>query len=121
MEIQERTKTKETTRRWCQRASSPSSRRSCSSQALGNHLYAEHLTQSNYNSFPVQKNMIEKLCDEVIKILDNTETVVKVRPPAKIFGNIHGVYGDLMRFFGTHGRDLVADFRRTYGAHRTKQ
>lgn len=78
------------------------------------------VSQVNYNSFPVQKNMIEKLCDEVIKILAGSETVVKVRSPAKIFGNIHGVYGDLMRFFGTHGRSR-RDFRRTHGSNRTHE
>lgn len=54
-------------------------------------------------SFGVQRSIVIKLCDEVIKILKKSDTVLKVRPPVKIFGSIHGQYADLMRMFEAYG------------------
>lgn len=63
---------------------------------------------------PTQRNIILKLCDEVIKILSKTPTVLDISPPAKIFGSIYGQYGDLMKFFDIYGvpddsNDFVCD------------
>jgi protein phosphatase len=46
---------------------------------------------------------VERLCEEVIKLLQQSDTVLKLRPPVKVFGSVHGQYGDLMRHFATHG------------------
>lgn len=54
-------------------------------------------------SFPIARNIVVKLCDEVIKVLAQSETVLHLRPPTKIFGSIHGQYGDLMRMFAKYG------------------
>ena len=36
-------------------------------------------------------------------MLQQSETVIKLRAPVKIFGSLHGQYGDLMRMFSQHG------------------
>lgn len=56
------------------------------------------------NAFPIKKPVIERLCDEVIRTLMQSEMVVKLRPPLKIFGSLHGQYGDLMKHFAQHGK-----------------
>lgn len=80
--------------------------------ALNESLYSVILSQllkptswtppPNY-SFAPRKGIVEKLCDEVIKLLVSSDIVVKLRPPVKIFGSIHGQYRDLMRMFAQHG------------------
>lgn len=53
--------------------------------------------------FPVKSEIILSLCDEVIKILKNSPTLIYLRPGVKIFGSIHGQYGELLRFFDKFG------------------
>ena len=60
------------------------------------------LTKANY-TFPIRKQIVEKLCEEVIKVIQQSDLVLRLRPPIKIYGSIHGQYGDLMRLFHTHG------------------
>lgn len=47
--------------------------------------------------------MIKKLCDQVIVILKKEPQLISFKPPAKIFGSIHGQFRDLLRFFETFG------------------
>ena len=54
-------------------------------------------------AFPLRSEIIIALCDEAIKILKTSSTLVKLRPGVKIFGSIHGQFGDMLRFFQTHG------------------
>eukprot|EP00357_Protocruzia_adherens_P011297 CAMPEP_0115014480 /NCGR_PEP_ID=MMETSP0216-20121206/26107_1 /TAXON_ID=223996 /ORGANISM="Protocruzia adherens, Strain Boccale" /LENGTH=783 /DNA_ID=CAMNT_0002384235 /DNA_START=200 /DNA_END=2551 /DNA_ORIENTATION=- len=50
--------------------------------------------------FPFRREHIWALCDEVQAILETQSMVLRLRAPVKIFGDIHGQYVDLMRFFG---------------------
>ena len=56
-----------------------------------------------HNKFPFTKDDIESLVEEVIPILSKENSLIKIRSPCKIFGNIYGVYNDLMRFFESYG------------------
>ena len=56
-----------------------------------------------HNKFPFTKEEIEMLVEEVIPILSKENSLIKIRSPCKIFGNIYGVYNDLMRFFESFG------------------
>jgi protein phosphatase len=56
-----------------------------------------------HNKFPFTKDNIESLVEEVIPILSKENSLIKIRSPCKIFGNIYGVYNDLMRFFESYG------------------
>lgn len=53
--------------------------------------------------FPISPHMIGALCEQVIKVLQNKPTVVKIKPPVKIFGSLHGQITDLLRFFEKYG------------------
>ena len=53
--------------------------------------------------FSLKPEIIMALCDEVIKILKKTPSLITLRPGVKIFGSIHGQFGDLMRFFKAYG------------------
>ena len=55
------------------------------------------------SSFVVKKEIILSLCDEAIKVLKKSPTLVYLRPGVKIFGSIHGQYAELLRFFDTFG------------------
>ena len=61
--------------------------------------------------FNMKKELITKLCEEVQKILMNETALLRVRSPIKIFGNIHGQFGDLMKLFDNFGcpSDAVFD------------
>ena len=56
-----------------------------------------------HNKFPFEKEEIAALIEEVIPILSKEKSLIKIRSPCKIFGNIYGVYNDLMRFFESYG------------------
>ena len=53
--------------------------------------------------FPLKSELIIALCDQAQAILEMQPIVLKVRAPVKIFGDIHGQYSDLMRFFDLWG------------------
>lgn len=55
------------------------------------------------SQFILKSEIIIALCNEVIKVLKQTSTLVHLRPGVKIFGSIHGQYGDLMRLFKQYG------------------
>ena len=44
-----------------------------------------------------------ELCDQVERIFIEEPTVLEVRAPVKIFGDLHGQFGDLMRLFDEYG------------------
>ena len=60
--------------------------------------------------FNMKKELILKLCEEVQKILVNEGPLLRVRSPIKIFGNIHGQFGDLMKIFDNFGTPSDAVF-----------
>ena len=52
------------------------------------------------SKFPLKREDIIELATECINILAVQPTVIReIKPPVKVFGNIHGNYSDLMRFF----------------------
>ena len=53
--------------------------------------------------FPFQKEDVIYVIDEVIKIISKENSLIKIRSPCKIFGNINGIYNDLMRYFESYG------------------
>jgi len=53
--------------------------------------------------FRFGKDMVLSLIEECLKIVKNEPTVMRLRAPVKIFGNLNGQYKDLMRFFETWG------------------
>ena len=55
------------------------------------------------SGIPFKPDIIIALCEEAIKVLKKDPTVLYLKPGVKIFGSIHGQFGDLMRFFNTHG------------------
>lgn len=53
--------------------------------------------------FPISPVVIKKLCDQVITILKKEPQLIRFKPPAKLFGSIHGQFRDLLRFFELSG------------------
>jgi len=52
------------------------------------------------SKFQLKREDIIELACECINILAVQPTVIKdLKPPVKVFGNLHGNYADLMRFF----------------------
>ena len=51
----------------------------------------------------LKSQIILALCEEAIKVLKNDPPVLRMRPGVKIFGSLHGQFGDLMRFFNEYG------------------
>lgn len=73
----------------------------------------EWASQANINEkFNYRKELIVALVDQCIKVVQNQPIVIHVRAPIKVFGDIHGQYQDLMRFFdlwGTPSDDATGD------------
>ena len=51
----------------------------------------------------LRPEIIIALCEEVIKALKKDPPLIKLKPGVKIFGSIHGQFGDMMRFFNSYG------------------
>lgn len=51
----------------------------------------------------LKSQIILALCEEAIKVLKLDPPVLRMRPGVKIFGSLHGQFGDLMRFFNEYG------------------
>ncbi len=70
-------------------------------------------SQQDPNSkFNFRKELIVSLADQCIKVLQQQPMALRVRAPVKVFGDIHGQYQDLMRFFdlwGTPSDDATGD------------
>ena len=47
----------------------------------------------------IKKELVVRLCEEVIKVIEKESVLIRLAPPLKIFGNINGNYPDLMRMF----------------------
>jgi len=56
-----------------------------------------------HNKLPFSKDDIDLLISEAIKVISKEPTLVKIKSPSKVFGNIFGQYNDLMRFFESFG------------------
>ena len=53
--------------------------------------------------FAFRKELIMSLAEECLCILQEQKMVLRLRVPLKVFGDIHGQYQDLMRFFDLWG------------------
>lgn len=56
-----------------------------------------------HKNLPFTLDEIDSLINEAAKIIPRDPSLVKLRSPAKIFGNLFGQYNDLMRFFESYG------------------
>ena len=56
--------------------------------------------------FPLNQNVIFELINTCIKIVENQPIVLRLEAPIKIFGDIHGQYQDLMRFFDLYNAPI---------------
>jgi len=53
--------------------------------------------------FPFKPEEIIELCNQAQAVIENQPMLIHVGAPAKVFGDIHGQYSDLMRFFDLWG------------------
>ncbi|KAJ8529105.1 hypothetical protein K7X08_035940 [Anisodus acutangulus] len=53
-------------------------------------------------------NEIADLCDSAERIFSSEHSVLQLRAPIKIFGDLHGQFGDLMRLFDEYGSPSTA-------------
>ncbi|XP_019448886.1 PREDICTED: serine/threonine-protein phosphatase BSL3-like isoform X1 [Lupinus angustifolius] len=53
-------------------------------------------------------NEIADLCDTAERIFSGEPSVIQLRAPIKIFGDLHGQFGDLMRLFDEYGAPSTA-------------
>jgi protein phosphatase len=58
--------------------------------------------------FPYSFEQIAMLCDAAENIFRAEETVLTLQAPVKIFGDLHGQFGDLMRLFDEYGTPSTA-------------
>ncbi|MCO5552486.1 hypothetical protein L7F22_005998 [Adiantum nelumboides] len=58
--------------------------------------------------FILDCNEILELCDCAERIFSQEPTVLQLRAPVKIFGDLHGQFGDLMRLFDEYGSPSTA-------------
>ena len=49
--------------------------------------------------FKMEPDLVMTLIDQCMKLVEDQPMVLKVEAPVKVFGDIHGQYQDLMRFF----------------------
>ena len=59
--------------------------------------------QQIHSNLPFTDTEILNLISEVKPILEKDQSLIRIRSPCKIFGNIYGIYDDLMRFFESYG------------------
>lgn len=64
--------------------------------------YTQELDSIHAN-LPFTIEEIDSLINEALKLISRDQSLVRLRSPAKIFGNILGQYNDLMRFFESFG------------------
>lgn len=79
------------------------------SSDLANHFIKTLLKPKSYSNlspdvpFPFKSEEIIELCNQMEMIIKNQPMMVEVEVPVKVFGDIHGQYSDLMRFFDLWG------------------
>ena len=65
--------------------------------------YDNSKMDSIHSSLPFTNQEIFDLIKEVKPLLEKDHSLIRIRSPCKVFGNIHGVYDDLMRYFESFG------------------
>ncbi|KAJ7556469.1 hypothetical protein O6H91_05G085400 [Diphasiastrum complanatum] len=58
--------------------------------------------------FFLDLNEISELCDIVERLFSHESSVLRIKAPVKIFGDLHGQFGDLMRLFDEYGSPSTA-------------
>jgi len=53
-------------------------------------------------------NEIAELCNSAERLFAQEPSVLQIRAPVKIFGDLHGQFGDLMRLFDEYGSPSTA-------------
>ncbi|KAG5544872.1 hypothetical protein RHGRI_017361 [Rhododendron griersonianum] len=53
-------------------------------------------------------NEITDLCDSAERLFSSEPSVLQLKAPIKIFGDLHGQFGDLMRLFDEYGSPSIA-------------
>lgn len=56
-----------------------------------------------HNNLPFTADEIDSLINEAAKLISRDASLVRLRSPVKVFGNLNGQYNDLMRFFESFG------------------
>ena len=59
--------------------------------------------QEIHSNLPFTDEEILNLIEEVKPLLEKDQSLIRIRSPCKIFGNLYGLYNDLMRFFESYG------------------
>ena len=59
--------------------------------------------QEIHSNLPFTDEEILNLIEEVKPLLEKDQSLIRIRSPCKIFGNLYGIYNDLMRFFESYG------------------
>eukprot|EP00928_Gymnodinium_smaydae_P034894 TRINITY_DN2463_c0_g2_i2.p1 TRINITY_DN2463_c0_g2~~TRINITY_DN2463_c0_g2_i2.p1 ORF type:complete len:976 (-),score=219.00 TRINITY_DN2463_c0_g2_i2:4-2931(-) len=60
-----------------------------------------------FSSFKTTEDFVCKLCHTAAEIMQSQSTLVELRAPVKIFGDIHGQLRDLLLFFNEFGKPTV--------------
>ena len=56
-----------------------------------------------HSNLPFTDEEILELIEGVKPILEKDHSLIRIRSPCKIFGNLYGIYDDLMRYFESYG------------------
>ena len=65
--------------------------------------YNNSIMDNIHSSLPFTNQEIYELIKEVKPLLEKDHSLIRIRSPCKVFGNIHGAYNDLMRYFESFG------------------
>lgn len=65
--------------------------------------------QPNNQRINLRRDLVHKLCDDVINILQKSDSLIRLRVPIKIFGSIYGRFNELLRFFNEFGAPCEDD------------
>uniref|UniRef100_A0A0G4GUT8 Serine/threonine-protein phosphatase n=1 Tax=Chromera velia CCMP2878 TaxID=1169474 RepID=A0A0G4GUT8_9ALVE len=63
-------------------------------------------TDPDPHTFFLDWKQVSQLCDLMLEVMKAQPMVLKLRAAIKVFGDIHGQYGDLMRLFARYGCPL---------------
>lgn len=77
-------------------------------QVIGHLLRPRGWRPPVQRQFLLDCNEIAELCDTAEGLFANEPTVLQLRAPIKIFGDLHGQFGDLMRLFDEYGSPSTA-------------
>ncbi|PKA50885.1 Serine/threonine-protein phosphatase BSL2 like [Apostasia shenzhenica] len=61
-----------------------------------------------HRQFFLDCNEVADLCDNAERIFSSEPSVLQIKAPVKIFGDLHGQFGDLMRLFDEYGAPSTA-------------